>query len=48
MADITIAPLVCRMCVLRLERNFTIPETYINWYKWKKNLLEHPAVMKTR
>ena len=48
--DILIAPYFDRMCVLEHYRGFTVPETteYSKYHYWKKLLLEHPCVAKTR
>jgi glutathione S-transferase len=47
MGDITIAPYMWRMCVLKHHRDFEIPEYIKEWHEWTKAVLSHPAVVKT-
>ena len=46
-ADITIAPYFCRMCVIEHYRDFKVPEEIKNWHKWRENVIHHSAVSKT-
>jgi len=50
LGDITIAPFMDRMCVLKKYRDFVVPneEKYSKWHEWKYNVLNHEAVMETR
>jgi len=49
LGDITVAPYMARMAVLRHYRNFIVPntETYKAWHEWNKNVLSHWAVSYT-
>jgi glutathione S-transferase len=56
MGDIAIAPWMDRLDVLKEYRDFEVPfdpkghgdNNYENFWKWKKNVLEHPAIKGTR
>jgi len=47
LGDIKIAPYFARMCVLEYYREFYIPKSFKNWHRWKDNVLNNPAVVKT-
>ncbi len=47
MGDITIAPYMARMCVLKHYRDFDIPAYIEEWHIWTKAVLANPCVVKT-